>query len=232
MKTFLPLSLVFLLAACRTPPATPLLPLPTKSAPEPRAIALASPAPTSTPEPKAQEEARLIDALLSQNDALKAQLAASVSGMPTPPTMANPVTPTAPATSAPMPATESRSAPIPAVVPPPAAPPDPSLLVPNADGVIDVAAVALAQTSGETANPFAVRSIPADRVRDVTLRIAGLVGGDRPCAVVNDRRVQAGDHIESLTVQRIEPDAVVFAYGEHRLRLPVADTPAHVRLPL
>lgn len=109
---------------------------------------------------------------------------------------------------------------------------DPSMLVPNADGVIDVAAVTAAQEAGESTNPFAVRAVPTDRVHEVTLRIAGLVGGERPCAVVNDRRVQTGDRIESLTVERIETDAVVFAYGEHRLRLPVAETPTRVRLPL
>lgn len=223
MKFFLLLLSLFL-TACRTPRSAPLPALPTKSAPEPRAIASAPP---PTPDPKLQEQAQLIDALISQNDALTAQIATLATSSRTP--AATPTPEPIPPTTAPA---EIHPPPAAPAVPPAAPTSDPSLLVPNADGVIDLAAVALAQSSSEPINPFAVRSVPADRVREVTLRIAGLVGGERPCAVVNDRRVQAGDHIESLAVERIEPDAVVFTYGEHRLRLPVAESPTRVRLPL
>ena len=51
-------------------------------------------------------------------------------------------------------------------------------------------------------------------------------------AVINDRLMEAGETIESLTVERIEPDAVVCRYEDKWLRLPVAEKPVRVRMAL
>jgi len=125
----------------------------------------------------------------------------------------------------------------PLVVVSPPIPTSPSLepelaLVPNADGVIDLAALLTARRDGEDVNPFAVRSLPADAIREVTLHVQGIIGGANPCALVNHRAVQPPDAVESLTVLRVETDAVVFRHAGHLIRLPVAEKPARLRLPL
>jgi hypothetical protein len=47
-----------------------------------------------------------------------------------------------------------------------------------------------------------------------------------------DRLVQAGETIESLAVERIEPDAVLLRHSGRLLRLPVTEKATRVRLPL
>ncbi len=106
------------------------------------------------------------------------------------------------------------------------------VLTPNSDGVIDLAAVALAAPSGEPTNPFAVRAIPSESAREISLHVTGIVTGAVPCAVLNERLVQPGEMIDSFAVERITADAVFLRRGEHQLRLPVADKAARVRLPL
>lgn len=106
------------------------------------------------------------------------------------------------------------------------------VLAPNAEGVIDLVAVILANTENAEANPFAVRSVPADAVREVALHVSGLVQGDSPFALVNGRTVAPGEAVESFTLVRIEPAAAVVRHGTHRLRLPVSETPVRIRLPL
>ncbi len=103
------------------------------------------------------------------------------------------------------------------------------VLTPNADGVIDLAALA---TQSEETNPFAVRSLPADAVREITLHLSGLIQGATPCALVNGRPVEPGETVETLTLVRIEPEAAVFRHGPHLLRLPVAEKPVRLRLAL
>jgi len=101
-------------------------------------------------------------------------------------------------------------------------------LAPNADGLIDLtAAVGL---DGAEVNPFSVRKLPAEAVREITLLVAGIVSGAKPCAVINEKLVEPGAVIEGFTVARIEPTAVLLQWGEHRLRLPLSDKPARVRV--
>ena len=81
-------------------------------------------------------------------------------------------------------------------------------------------------------NPFTVRTVPPEAMREVTLHVGGIVAGPIPCAVVNDRLVQVGELIESLAVERIEADAVLLRHSGRLLRLPVSEKSTRVRLPL
>lgn len=119
--------------------------------------------------------------------------------------------------------------------PPRALPLAPSLpeipaIAPNADGVIDLSVVA--RDPSEEANPFAVRAAEQETSREFALAVGGLIHGAAPCALINGRSVEPGETIESLTVVRLEPDAVLFQHAGRYLRVPVADKPVRVRLPL
>ncbi|MFA5263733.1 MAG: general secretion pathway protein GspB [Opitutaceae bacterium] len=217
MKTIFGLLCFALVTGCHTPAPATLLPLPPKSAPEPRPIAT-PPAPKLPPPPelKTKQQAQLIEALISQNEALTEKLAALAVAAPKaePVTTLPPVVETAPN------------------IPSDGTPTNESYIVPNADGVIDLAAVALANTAGEPTNPFALRSVATEKTRELTLQLGGIIVGANPCAVMNGRIVQRGDTVESLAVERIEQDAVILSHGEYRLRLPVAEKPVRVRLAL
>lgn len=236
MKTLLAL-IALSFAGCQSAPVAAPLPVPPKTAPEPRPIAAIPPPPAQPPansalerlEEKIRQQAQMIEALISQNDALTAKLAAvpPVSEQRQTPPTTSPPPPPAPLVS---PAVEKPAPPVtPPAIPLPAAP---LVLMPNADGVIDLAAAALAAPSGEPQNPFVVRAVPPESVREVSLHITGIVTGAVPCAVINDRLVQAGEMFDSFAVERIAADAVFLRRGEHQLRLPVAEKAARVRLPL
>ena len=102
--------------------------------------------------------------------------------------------------------------------------------VPNADGLIDLTAVAAG--TGDDVNPFAVRHLPAEAVREVTLNVHGIIGGDVPCALINERTFQVGEQVESFAVVRIEPESVLLRLDDQLIRLPVNPTPARVRFAL
>ena len=128
--------------------------------------------------------------------------------------------------------------PAPAPAPPPrpvpvspTLPPEPTL-TPNADNVIDLVAFVVSEKPGEPVNPFTVRTVPPEAMREVTLHVGGIVAGPMACAVINDRLVQVGEIIESLAVERIEADAVLLRHSGRLLRLPVAEKSTRVRLPL
>ncbi len=121
---------------------------------------------------------------------------------------------------------------------PPQPPPAPALIVdptpvilPNADGLIDLTALDAAKTSDDL-NPFAVRTSSGSATRELTLLVSGVVGGDRPSALVNQRPIEVGDRVESLTLERVETDAAVFRNGDRLLRLPVAASAIRIRLAL
>ena len=79
---------------------------------------------------------------------------------------------------------------------------------------------------------FTVRTVPPEGMREVSLQVGGIAAGPMACAVINDRLVQVGETIESLAVERIEPDAVLLRHSGKLLRLPVAEKAIRVRLPL
>lgn len=231
MKYIFVLCVMF--AGCRT--AAPLAPLPPPAKPalEPRPLAAVpppAPAPTvasiTALEQKVRHQAQVIEALVSQNDALMAKVAERL------PSVSEPTQPVAtPTVVAEVPALPTPAIPEPTrELPRASTPAVESLLVPNSDGVIDLAATLIA--SNGPANPFAVRSLPPESVREVTLHVTGKISGSNPCAVINERLVGSGEAIESLNMDRIERDAVVLRYGEHRLRLPISEKPTRVRLPL
>lgn len=108
--------------------------------------------------------------------------------------------------------------------------PEIAAIAPNADGVIDLSVVA--RDPAEDANPFAVRAAAQEASREIALAVGGLIHGAAPCALINGRSVEPGETIESLTVVRLEPDAVLFQHAGRYLRVPVTDKPVRVRLPL
>ena len=215
----LPVLLSLVLAGCQATPA-PVLPEPARTAPEPCPPVAQQPALVKPSlEQKIRQQAQYIEALISQNDALAAKMAAVEARPVQPASAADAPPPSAPAPK--LPAT-----------PPALATPAEPMLTPNADGVIDLTAAAADPKSGELVNPFVVRSVPADSVREVSLHVTGILAGKTPCAVINDRLVQADETIESLTVERVESDAVCLRHAGQRLRVPVAEKPVRVRLPL
>jgi len=207
--------LCLVLTGCQT---TAPLPLPEKPAAEFQPVMTAPPAPPNPAlEQKVRQQAQYIEALISQNDALTSKLTAAA-------TPAQAV-----ASLAPEPAPIAAAPPSP--LPVQTVPVEPAL-TPNADGVIDLAAAAVDASAGEPVNPFAVRAVLVGAGREVTLHVSGILAGKTPCAVINERLVQTAETVESLTVERIEPDAVWLRYAGQRLRLPVSEKPARVRLPL
>ncbi len=218
---YLLVSIVLGLAGCQSTRPPSVLPAPTEpvAALHPAPIVpVAVPAPaTSGLEQRIRQQAQYIEALISQNDALAAKLTAANGATPPPPTVVPLPPPPAPL-------------PRPAQVPPP--PPSEPTLTPNADNVIDLVAFVVAEKPGEPVNPFVVRTVPPDAMREVTLHVGGIVAGPMACAVINDRLVQVGEIIESLAVERIEVDAVLLRHSGRLLRLPVAEKATRVRLPL
>lgn len=153
-------------------------------------------------------QTQLAEALLSQNEALQAKLFLAAEGKPVAAAADTSSVPPRQAS-----AVEEKGE---------------AAVAPNADGVIDLTAPA---AGAETdANPFAVRKAAPDSVREVVLQVAGLVGGTRSCAVINDRLVEPGGSIEGFTLVRIEAAAVILQFERWRLRLPLADKPVRVRL--
>ncbi len=229
MKLILLLAFM-LMAGCRTaPPLAPTLPapqVPTDVRPVaviPAAALPSAPPPAVALEKKLTHQAQLIEALMSQNDALTARLNASPALPPETPkpetakpaSMSGPsraITPSAPAAAI--------TAPAEAAV----------LITPNTDGLADLTVMDAA--GADTGNPFAVRRLASDPVREVTLQVGGIIMGRTPSALINDRLMQAGDAVETLTIERIEPDAVVLRHQNQLLKLPIAEKPVRVRLSL
>ena len=218
MKHLFLLTLLALVGCQSAAPVVPL-PQPAKRIPEPVPVVTAptAPVPTTLPyEQKIRQQAQFIEALLSQNDALTTRLATPVAPPPESKPVPVPAPGAAPAVANPV-ATES-------------APESP--LMPNAEGVSDLVAVSLAAKPGDTVNPFAVRVVPPESVREITVLVSGIVAGPKLCAVLNGRLVQAGDSVESLDVERVETDAILVRHSGRLLRLPVSEKPVRLRLPL
>ena len=207
MRTSILLSLCLLLfAGCQSAPP----PVASTTAP------VAAQAPTAEQPPQIVRQRRHIEALIAQNEALAGRVR-ELESQPKP--IAAVVPP------APNPASSVAGAPPTPTAQEPAAEP---ALMPNAEGLLDLTAV----RSGDETNPFAVRTLPPESVREVNLRVGGIVRGPSPCALINGRAVQAGDRIESLDVVRIETAAVLLRHGAELLRLPLTEKPVRIRLPL
>ena len=156
-------------------------------------------------------------ALIEQNDVLAEKLRAEPPATPAP----------IPASLAPLPSAPVQSAAAP--VPPPEDPKLP-LHAPNGDGLIDLSIPT--GPGGAAVNPFALRSGATETRREISLLVQAIVAGPNACALINERMCEPGDAIESLRVDRIEPDAVILRGDGYRLRIPPTEKPVRVRLPL
>ena len=108
------------------------------------------------------------------------------------------------------------------------------LVVPNSDGVIDLAAMDAADSPGTLPNPFVVRYRPQTTVREVSLAIDGVLlsGKTRDaCAIVNGEIYSPGDALAGLTVASIAADMIELRAEGVRLQIPVSDRPVRLRLP-
>lgn len=228
MKTSLILLSLLLCAGCQSA-SRPTTPGP--MTPVVKATPVASP-PTVAPataqlEHKLTQQSRLMAALIEQNDVLGEKLRRAEKA---PALIAVTPTPAAPTSGAPLPPV---SAPVgtPSLVAPPVEPtPELPLHTPNADGLIDLSVPAGAP--GASVNPFALRAVAAEPRREITLLVQGIAAGPNACALINERMCAPGDAVESLRVDRIEPDAVILRGEAFRLRILPTDKPVRVRLPL
>lgn len=214
MKTYLTF-FCLILAGCQT--AAPVQPpVAAKPLAESRPVAVAPSDSNSALAQKIRQQAQYIDALISRNEALTAKLANGANS-PAPAHALSTIEPAATVTP---------------VVPPsfPEAPLE--MVAPNADGVIDLTAAPADAKSTDNVNPFAIRTAGSGPVREVTLRVSGLLGGKTPCAIINDRLVQVNEAVETLTVERIGEDWVCLQFNGQRLRVPVSDQSVKVKLPL
>lgn len=204
------LCVLVLLTGCQSAPSVPVPPPPV-ALPRPAAL----PTPTPSTEAKLRQQAQFIEALLSQNEALSAQVSAAPERGPYP-------SPVARALMKPLAAGSPYA-------PAPTKPAETPVLVPNAEGIIDLAAAATPAVT-EPVNPFAVRTPSGGTGREVALNVGGIIAGPVACATINDRLVQVGEAVEGFTVEEIEAEAVVLRHGTHRLRLVLSGKPVRVRM--
>jgi hypothetical protein len=109
----------------------------------------------------------------------------------------------------------------------------PTLILPDGQGVLDLAAVQQAQTYDAIPNPFRIRYRPPPAIREVPLIISTVLIPDRPedaSAVINGRLCSPGDLIEGLTLSRISADSLELRGDDLVLRVPVQDKPPKLRL--
>lgn len=205
MKRFLPLLLI--LAGCQSRPTVPT------PAPEPRPVSNPAPAgPSQTEwEKRLRRERQLAEALLSQNEALQSELRDA--RMP-PPAKIEPPSAQGSTVLTTAPALVEPSGPV---------------LLPNADGLIDLI-VREQPKAGASANPFAVRTPPSES-REITLKLQGIVAGEKPCALVNGRLMSVGDTVEGLQLIHIGPEALFFTSANATLKLPLDFKSVRVRRP-
>lgn len=220
MKTSLILLSLLLCAGCQSA-SRPTTPEPVT--PVAKATPVASP-PTVAPataelEHKLTQQSRLMAALIEQNDVLAEKLR-TTKRPPAPAVIPTPVA-TVPGVSLPLAV---------AVSPAEDSKPELPLHTPNADGLIDLSIPAGAP--GAAVNPFALRAVATESRREITLLVQGIAAGPNACALINERMCAPGDTVESLRVDRIEPEAVILRGETFRLRIPPTDQPVRVRLPL
>jgi hypothetical protein len=116
-----------------------------------------------------------------------------------------------------------------------AAPGAEPVLAPNADGILDLAAVpARGETVEGITNPFRVRWQPPRPARETSVAIgAVLIGDGRPdatSAVINGSVYSPGDRFEGLSIAAIGSDAIELRAEGIRVRLPVREAPLILRL--
>ena len=114
---------------------------------------------------------------------------------------------------------------------PPAAALD--IILPDGEGVLDLAAVRQAQDFDAIPNPFRIRYRPPAAVREVPLVISTVLITGRPedaSAIINGRLYSPGDRLEGLRLSRIEAERLELTGDGVVLRVPVQDRPPKLRL--
>jgi hypothetical protein len=111
--------------------------------------------------------------------------------------------------------------------------PAPALILPDGEGVLDLAAVQQAATFDAIPNPFRIRDRPPPPVREIPLVVSCVLVPGRPedaAAVINGRLCSPGDLCEGLRVSRIGAETLELRGNDCVLRVPVQDRPARLRL--
>lgn len=216
-RTRMKTSLIICILLCAGCQSAPVPTTPNAVHPVVKPASTDSPSASAELERKLTRQARLMAALIEQNDVLAEKLRAEP-----------PVTPAAiPAPLAPPPGVSVQAAVAP--IPPPEDPQLP-LHAPNGDGLIDLSIPT--GPAGAAVNPFALRAGASETRREISLLVQAIVAGPNTCALINERMCEPGDAIESLRVDRIEADAVILRGDGYRLRIPPTEKPVRVRLPL
>jgi len=112
-------------------------------------------------------------------------------------------------------------------------PPPPVIVLPNADGILDVAGISQNEPGEAITNPFQVRYHPRIQVREMTLAVSSvLVGPDAASAsaILNGELYSPGDAWEGLSVTTITGGMIELRLGKFILQVPVEDRPLRVRL--
>jgi hypothetical protein len=101
------------------------------------------------------------------------------------------------------------------------------------DGVFDVAGALESEERDAIPNPFRIRNLPKARVREVTLAVSSVLVGarsDESSALINGRPYACGDRIEGWKIESISAEAIGLSDNHFRVRLPVTDAAAVLRV--
>jgi hypothetical protein len=111
-------------------------------------------------------------------------------------------------------------------------PPPPVIVMPNADGILDLTGIGEPAGPDDTPNPFRLRSSPPAPAREARLSVRSiLVGGGVPAALLNGEVLGIGETWDGMVVAAITEDTVELRQGPFLLRIPVQEEPVVIRLP-
>ena len=109
----------------------------------------------------------------------------------------------------------------------------PAVVLPNADGVLDLAGAIQAQAFDAIPNPFRNRYHSALQIQELPVTITVVLVGPPPAvpsARINGELYCLGDKFEGLTIAAITADALELRQGDLRVRVPIQDLPPTLRL--
>jgi hypothetical protein len=109
----------------------------------------------------------------------------------------------------------------------------PAVVLPNADGVLDLAGAIQAQAFDAIPNPFRNRYHPALQIQELPLAITVVLVGPPPAvpsARINGELYCLGDKFEGLTIAAITADTLELRQDDIRVCVPVQDLTPKLRL--
>jgi hypothetical protein len=109
----------------------------------------------------------------------------------------------------------------------------PTVVLPNADGVLDLAGAMQAQVFDAIPNPFRNRYHPAQQIQELPLAITVVLVGPPPAvpsARINGELYCLGDKFAGLTIAAITADTLELRQGDIRVCVPVQEPPPKLRL--